>query len=219
MSRIILLALFSFACTQPVVLEQEPFVPDEGIEEGSGLDQEAIEEAERALHLAKLRGEQSILEMELELDHSFEDLARAEKSLELFHEIQAPSRITRSELSLEWSRDSILETEEELAQLEQLYGDAEFAEKTGEIVIGRTKRRLVRERRSLELEEQEFRLEVEHEIPQEARDLEREVEESRLALRGIKVELEALRIETEAELHKLHKELEELRKNGAEANE
>ncbi len=211
--RLLLLALFSSACTQPVV--QNP-VHSPPIDEVREVDEEAVEKAERKLHLTALRAEQSILRMELDLDYAFEDLERAEKALKLFHEVRLPARVAQGELSLEWSRDSILGTEEELAQLEQLYGEAEFAEKTGEIVIGRTRRRLERERRALQLEEQAFNLEVEHEIPMEARGLEREIEEARLSLRGIKVELEALHIETEAELHELHKEWEELREEDHE---
>lgn len=95
-------------------------------------------------------------------------LAQAERDLRLASEDLArwraeerPRRLAEDALDLQQSADGLLETREELAQLEMMYSASELGDATAEIVLNRTRRRLqraeerhgLRERRSAELRE------------------------------------------------------------------
>jgi hypothetical protein len=93
----------------------------------------------------------SLEQAERELRQASEDLAR-------FRAEERPRRLAEDALDLQQSSDGLLETREELAQLEMMYSGAELGDATAEIVLNRTRRRLqraeerhaLRERRSAE---------------------------------------------------------------------
>ena len=125
-----------------------------------------------------------------------------------------PNRLAEDALGLQGSWDGLLETREELAQLEMMYKDSALGDATAEITLNRTKRRLqraeeghrLREKRSEDLktltlprDEERLRLEVKAKTValESAR---RSVEKGRMAraeaLRGLDVE--AGKLEREA---------------------
>lgn len=93
----------------------------------------------------------SLEQAEREQRQASEDLAR-------FRAEERPRRLAEDALDLQQSSDGLLETREELAQLEMMYSGAELGDATAEIVLNRTRRRLqraeerhaLRERRSAE---------------------------------------------------------------------
>ena len=64
----------------------------------------------------------------------------------------AVERVSRAELGFQFAQDGAKEAEQELQQLEMMYQEDEFADKTKEIVLERGRRRLERSKRSLAIE-------------------------------------------------------------------
>ncbi len=116
----------------------------EKIERSLGIAKQKLEKAKLALDHAETQHQ-------VALEKAMADLEVARRKLEKFEQHDAPSRIERAELNLRRAEDSVTENQEELTQLEMLYSDEEFADKTKEIVIERAKRRLDRSRRDLAL--------------------------------------------------------------------
>jgi hypothetical protein len=95
----------------------------------------------------------SLEQAERELRQAGEDLVR-------FRAEERPRRLAEDALDLQQSSDALLETREELAQLEMMYAGSELGDATAEIVLNRTRRRLQRAEERHALREQrsaEFR--------------------------------------------------------------
>jgi len=71
-----------------------------------------------------------------------------------FNEVEEPRRLAESALELRGSADGLLETREELAQLEMMYKESDLGDATAEIVLSRTRRRLQRAEEGHQLREQ-----------------------------------------------------------------
>ena len=200
---------------------------DELVNDKNALDKRVIDLGRRREDLARQRSEleqkrqrtaleqqSSEAEEALSLERAELEHRNATKDLDHFLQEQKPNRIAEDALSLQSSWDGLLETREELAQLEIMYKDSALGDATAEITLNRTKRRLqraeeshrLREKRSEELktltlprDEERLRLEVKAKTValDSAR---RAVEKGRLAraeaLRGLDVE--AAKLEREA---------------------
>ncbi|HTE05435.1 MAG TPA: hypothetical protein VK824_04495 [Planctomycetota bacterium] len=68
----------------------------------------------------------------------------AGEDLRHFNDVEEARRLAESALELRGSADNLLETREELAQLEMMYKDSDLGDATAEIVLNRTRRRLQR---------------------------------------------------------------------------
>lgn len=86
------------------------------------------------------------------LEKARKDIEIAERKLKTFKEKTRPERVERAELGLAFGQDSVKEAEQELEQLEIMYKDDQFADKTKEIVLERGRRRLERSKKSLAIE-------------------------------------------------------------------
>ncbi|HEY3244227.1 MAG TPA: hypothetical protein VGM03_12845 [Phycisphaerae bacterium] len=147
------------------------------------------------------------------------DLELSTRKLANFKEQTAPTRVARGELSLQRSQDGVKEAEEELAQLEMMYKDEQFAGQTKEIVLERGRRRLNRSRRDLEIQQTEFATLKEKTLPVEVGELELQVQDKQREIDRLKREAEATRIDkqigilsAEAEVARLDQELSDLEK-------
>lgn len=145
------------------------------------------EKADRAIKRAKLMRDLQIAREEVakvqasmqdQEASSKENLEKAASERELvarrlreFEEKHVPVRLDRSRLDLQGTRDYVKESEEELAQLEMMYAEADLADKTREIVIERAKRRLERARRSLDIQTRDSENLERATIPVEREDL------------------------------------------------
>ncbi|KAA3613477.1 MAG: hypothetical protein DWQ01_02840 [Planctomycetota bacterium] len=177
---------------------------------------EAVEQARRELEIARLDMQANELETRLKLQGAELELVRAQADLENFRTVRAPMMRQQTEQSLQSSRDSLLETEEEMQQLEMMYGADELADATAEIVLARTKRRLERARQSLALEEMEAKNNLEFDLPREEQELEQAVQEAEVGLANARLEIESSRLsaigaveEAEQALRQAEEELEE----------
>lgn len=190
---------------------------DEGEEREKGdedkerrkLDQD-LDTARQRLELARLETQQARIEAQQEVASAELALAKAEADLAHFVSEEKPRRLRAGELSLQDSQDSVRETEEELAQLQMMYGEEELADATAEIVLSRTKRRLERARVRLQLEERELAALREHELPWEQKDKEAALAEARVKLESARLSAQASEMQRRLEEQEAQQEIEEL---------
>ena len=141
-------------------------LPDELVTEKNGLDKRVIDLGRRREDLARQRSEleqkrqrtaleqqSSEAEEALTLERAEMEFRNATTDLEHFIQEQMPNRVAEDALGLQGSWDGLLETREELAQLEMMYKDSALGDATAEITLNRTKRRLQRAEESHRLRE------------------------------------------------------------------
>jgi len=133
--------------------------------------------AAQRLEVARLEMAQAEFDAKTSVDHAEQELALAQRRLAVHREQYVPTRLARDELDLKWARDSVTENREELQQLELMYNEDEFADKTKEIVLERARRRLANVERNLEIREKESATLREETIPIETREQEVSVTE------------------------------------------
>lgn len=75
----------------------------------------------------------------------------ARQKLGQFDRSDAPLRLSKAKLELARSRDQLAEAEEELSELKMMYANADLADKTRDIVMHRSERRLARQKEALDL--------------------------------------------------------------------
>ncbi len=138
----------------------------------------------------------------------------------------APARVDAARLRLQEATDGLQEAREELAQLEEMYKETELADKTREIVIQRTKRRLARAEWSLRnqtlavelLEKQKLPLEIadgRKQLNDDSRAVEQQKRKNDLAGLAKKIELLSARSEVarvESELRKVERKIARLQR-------
>jgi hypothetical protein len=201
---------------------------------------EAKEDRDRLRKLAKLEKDLETARLRLSktrLDHEHAelrfneaqartkvDLDLARQKLQQLKEVTQPNRIARSELNLAWGQDGLLEAQEELQQLELMYNEEEFADKTKEIVIDRARRRLERTQRDLELRRDEHKILLELSIPMETREHELAVEDKQRELANMtrdeasaKLDRQLAIMGAEAEITRLENEASDVREDIKEA--
>ncbi len=111
----------------------------------------------------------------LALSAAQRELVLAQEDLAHFKTVLMDRRIRASELTLQSSEHGLLETREELAQLELMYGASELGDSTAEIVLERTRRRLM-------LSELRHKLRVQEAAELKSRTLPRELAKLKTAL-------------------------------------
>ena len=121
---------------------------------------------------------------ELRLSHASQaaqqGLVDAQTAKVRFVEVLRPLRIEEDALNLAGAADALLETREELAQLELMYSGAELGEGTAEIVIERTRRRLARSEARHAIAVRRSRELLEVDLPREQGQLELAVAAARV---------------------------------------
>src|SRR5439155_9456262 len=153
-------------------------------------------------------------------------LELARRKLQHFQEHTAPTRVAQTELGLRGSEDGFKEAQEELAQLEMMYKDEQFADKTKEIVLERGRRRLERSQKDLEirrreladLKEKQLPLEMEEQA-QAVGEKERELERLRHEEQSTKLDKQIGIMSAEFEIARLQDEMTVLDKEIAAAKE
>lgn len=125
----------------------------------------------------------------------------AEKALQTFQEVEMALRTAESALNLQWTRDRIVDQEEELRQLEKMYKGDDLVEETEEIVLMRTRRGLDRTRTGLGFQERRDGLLREIDLPRQLQNLtlnqKRTAAERDRLQATTKLSLEVARLDTE----------------------
>ncbi|MCC7507908.1 MAG: HlyD family efflux transporter periplasmic adaptor subunit [Planctomycetes bacterium] len=112
-------------------------------------------------------------------------LERAREELQFFREVDRKQQVRNNEMNLESSKFSIEDQEEELAQLEKLYKGNDLAKESQDIVLNRSKRRLVqsKERHKMAQDRHDRWLKVD--LPRREQDLESAVKGAELEMQRI----------------------------------
>jgi len=131
------------------------------------------------------------------------ELRVAKKSAEHFIAVEQSRRLREDALGLQASADGLLETREELAQLEMMYSDSQLGDATAEIVVSRTRRRLARAEESHALRSQRSRDLAEIDLPRERARLMHEQVNHQMRLDNVRRNQEKARLEREAALREL----------------
>ena len=100
------------------------------------------------------------------------ELSVANKARDHYVNVEMPQKSARAQLDLQQAKDSLTEQEEELQQLELMYSKDDLADKTKEIVLARSKRRLERLRQNLVLQQKDLNDLVNVQQPEALRKLE-----------------------------------------------
>jgi hypothetical protein len=181
--------------------------------------------AELELEIAKQKAQSVAAGDQAAVESAQLELAKAERDLSHFREVEAPAKLAEEQLSLDNSEFRLQESRQEQEQMEAEYGPHltdEQARKTGEIVIWRGQKRIEFAERRLELSRNSLAQLDGYELPARAGDLEQKVVEKREALarareKAERGELENLVSVTKAEnrIDLLHYELSKLRESAA----
>lgn len=181
--------------------------------EAAGPADEAARELETArqkLEIARLETEQQMLQARQAVTDAEHELAKAQEELAHFLAEAMPRQVRSAELGLTGARDGVRETEEEMAQLEMMYGQDELADATAEIVLARTRRRLELGRARLVLEEQEFAALRDFRLPWDRKDKELALRRAQVGLDAAQMSLRKLELERRLAEQEAAKELQEL---------
>ncbi len=195
----------------------------------SDAKKKAEKEAKRAKLTRDLKiARQKVAQAQLAMDHqradddeavrkAAADRGLAAAKLEDLEKHSAPVRLEKARLSFKGAEDSVLESREELEQLEMMYNEQELGDKTSEIVIARAKRRLERAQWNLNIQTQELQNLEKETIPLERQELQLKVEagegEQRTKVRSVEANLLDKRIaliSAEAEVARIETELKVL---------
>jgi hypothetical protein len=133
--------------------------PDQGAsKEGQPSAQDKLRKKQRELEYARLKlqiarmgaesGEQAAREAVSAAEHEVE---RAGVDLRNFLDVARGLELAERDLALDRARQSVVEDEQELSELEAMYAVEQFADMTKELVLTRGRARLEMSKRSLDL--------------------------------------------------------------------
>ena len=146
---------------------------------------------------------------EIEARNATQDLAH-------FLAEEQPNRLAEDALGVQASWDGLLETREELAQLEMMYKDSALGDATAEITLNRTKRRLQRAEESHRLREKRSEDLKTLTLPREEERLRLEVKAKTVALESAQRAVEKGKLTRADSLHQLDVESAKLEREAAD---
>ncbi len=187
-------------------------------------EREASEAAdlEHAIHIAELDLEKARVETEGAVSAAATrlEVARLEaQEVELSAEAFAAERevkLDEARLALDRSAGRAKDAELELAELEAMYADEEFAEKTKELVITRGRREMEFAQRALELAQRRLERLQNVELPEKARAIETKRIEAAAAVESAERAMRVAELSRALGLAKAEKALEDARKKKAD---
>lgn len=145
-----------------------------------------------------------------------DELSLLARKLKTWMEKQKPDRLDRAQLSLDQHQDGAKEAQEELTQLEMMYREDQFADKTKEIVLERGRRRLERSRKALELETKSIELLRAEQLPVEQLEQEMAIKDKQQTLDRAQRDFDSSMIDlklgvmsAEAEITRLEDEIDD----------
>ncbi len=144
--------------------------------------QREVEYAQLALESARLDAENDLRASERAVAYAERELEAAERELEHYAKNTTALELDERTLSVDRSKQNVVEAAEELAELEAMYAQEDFAKTTKELVMTRGRTRLEMSRRDLALAERRARFLVEFEQRKRMRELEERVTKARHGL-------------------------------------
>jgi len=211
--------LFAVSCATPpdIQLTADPVALDDDYckpfldDEASYFTEDDVAEAQFEFDMAKREARIEKADTDFYLQDAGQDVQEAEHELLVFTSADKPFQIANSEHDLLSLRNNLLESKEELAQLEMLYGADELDDKTAEIVLQRARRQLSWTLTYLELEEHTHAQLIQVLLPAERRVYERTLEMAKHEYGAAKARAEIEMLRTNRALEIQARELAELK--------
>jgi len=179
---------------------------------------EAIEDAATALSEKKTQLEiasrNRIVEdeaMKISMERSEKSDERAQRNLQLFEQFRAEMMKQRKQMSLEWSQYRVDDADEELTQLQEMYGGTTLADRTKDIVLNRAKRSLDQSQRNLVMEKTEDKLFKKYEFPEREQDIRDSARWEHTNLEHARVRQQLSLMRRDLDIAKEQRSLEDLR--------
>jgi hypothetical protein len=187
------------------------------------------EDSAAQLEIAKIKLERATMDADQQridgaaaVEKAKFELTVATKARDHFVNVEMPQKTTRAQLDLQQGKDSLTEQEEELQQLELMYSKDELADKTKEIVLARSKRRLERLRQNLALQQKDLDDLVNVQQPEALRKLEAAVTDktgdhrrAEFGLRSGQIDKDMAVKAQQNEVNKLTREIEKAKQKAA----
>lgn len=187
------------------------------------------EDAAAQLELAKIKLDRATMDADQQridgaaaVEKAKFELSVATKARDHFVNVEMPQKTARAQLDLQQAKDSLSEQEEELQQLELMYSKDELGDKTKEIVLARSKRRLERLRQNLGLQQKDLDDLVNVQQPDQLRKLEAAVTDktgdlrrSEFGLRSGQIDKDMAVKAQQNEVNKLGREIEKSKQKAA----
>ena len=166
---------------------------------------------------SSLAAEYSKIENQNKIAKAAQDLDIATTKLQHHEQYTAPNRLAQGQLNQRYAEDRYKESQEEMEQLELMYAEEDFADKTKEIVLQRGRRRLERSRTNLDIRSNDLLFLQNHSLPLQHKELQFKFEQAGLLLDKTQRDAKASEIDkqiailtAEAEVAKLEFELQVL---------
>jgi len=131
----------------------------------------ALEEKQVQIEIANRTRAMEDESMAISMERTVKSEERAQRDLELFERFRADMMKQRQQMSLEYSQFRVDDADEELRQLQEMYGDTTLADQTKDIVLNRAKRSLNQSQRSFAMAKTEHTLFENHEFPDRVSDM------------------------------------------------
>jgi hypothetical protein len=205
------------ACASTKSGADGPAKGDEPEEDEAAELAQKLEIGKLELDLARLEAEQELHNTELALEFARAGLAKAKSDQEAFLAAERALEVDVVEQHLDASKGRADDAAAELTELEAMYAEEEFATKTKELVITRSRRDLELSRRSLELARRRKAAQDTYEHPAKERDLAQAVKSAEKELLEAEQSLAKKRLATKIALAKAEQEFAELEKKAEKA--
>ena len=192
-----------------------------GADEASAEKDTAFELAlaELELEKAQLESEQGLAKAELALKLATGKLVEAQATLAAFNERGKVIDHGERKLAVDRTSGRAEDAAAELAELEAMYAEEEFAEKTKELVITRGRRNLEHAQRGVAIGEGKFEKLQRDELPAEERELERAVVEAEGKLQAARLALRIAELKGRVAVAEAETKLDEARKGDTDDDE
>ncbi len=148
----------------------------------------AVELARQKLAQARLEQEAEKKKREAAVDQAERELMLATLAVNQFGLHEAPLRVRKAELELKEKDNELAENLEEFEQLKLMYAEQDLADKTREMVIHRTERRIAQSTQELDLARAELDQLKQGELMQEQTKLALDVSEKQHALDAARID-------------------------------
>ncbi len=138
--------------------------------------------AKRELEIAELEQRAATAQAEQAIKDAEAELAKSQRDLAHFEQRDAVQEQLEAELELQRSSNRLIETKDELSELEAMYAQENFAERTKELVLTRGQRNLEIAEAAHALEQRKLETVRDFEHAAKRADLELEVAKAQVAL-------------------------------------
>jgi len=158
-----------------------------------------------------------VMTVESAVRHAQVELDKQKRELEQFLQKVKPREMEEHRIQLDMQTQRADEAKDELAELEAMYKDDEFARSTKELVVKRGRKQLEMANRSLAVGQQEFEhfekhtlAERERELTQKVDDAERDLEKARLEHQKATMEVDVQQRQADDKVKDLQRDIAEL---------